>query len=150
MAEPDQTIRFVVASAGDADELADLRVEVMRPSLEAVGRFDMARARRWFLDAFAPDDTQKIERDGELVGFYTVKVFDDHLYLDNLYLRASEQGQGIGSMIVRKVKERASQRSLPIRLAALSGSEANAFYLHHGFKLVRASAFDNHYEFIAD
>ncbi|PCI06075.1 MAG: GNAT family N-acetyltransferase [Hyphomicrobiales bacterium] len=144
----DCTIRFVTASANDRDELADLRVEVMRPSLEAVGRFDMVRARQWFLDTFDPNDTRKIERDGQLIGFYTVKEFDDHLYLDNLYLRAAERGQGIGSMIVGSVKEQARQQSLPIRLAALTGSDANAFYLGHGFKLIRASEFDNYYEFI--
>ncbi|MBL4892399.1 MAG: hypothetical protein JKX91_11375 [Rhizobiaceae bacterium] len=82
----DQTIEFVPANLDDADELANLRVEVMRPSLEAIGRFGMARARQWFLSSFDPNDTQKIERSGLLIGFYTVKEFDDRLYLDNLYL----------------------------------------------------------------
>lgn len=149
MNEPDQAIKFVVAGAKDGDELANLRVEVMRSSLEVLGRFEPGRARQWFLGLFDPDVTQKIERGGKLVGFYAVKEFDDHLYLDNLYLRTVEQGRGIGSMVVEMVKEQASQRTLPIRLAALIGSDANAFYLRHGFKLIEVSEFDNHYEFIA-
>lgn len=150
MVASDQTIKFTPASADDGDELADLRVEIMRPSLEAAGRFDKARARQRFLNSFDPNDTQKIERGGQLIGFYAVKEMGDHLYLDNLYLRAAEQGRGVGSMIVGKIKEQASQRALPIRLAALKGSDVNAFYLRHGFMLTGTSEFDNHYEFIAD
>lgn len=150
MALSDQTIKFVKTSADDGDELADLRVEVMRPSLEAIGRFDPVRARQRFLDSFVPNGTRKIERGGQLIGFYAVKVFDDHLFLDNLYLSPSEQGRGIGSMIVRKIKEQCSRRALPIRLTALIGSDANGFYLRHGFKLYGVSEFDNLYEFIAD
>lgn len=150
MIAPDQTIKFVMASADDGDELADLRVEVMRPSLEAAGLLDMARARRRFLDAFDPKATQKILRGGELVGFYVVREFEDHLYLDNLYLKAKVQGQGIGSMIIKMVKEQASQRAVPIRLTALIDSDANDFYIRHGFRLFEVSEFDNHYEFIAD
>ena len=150
MTKPDDTIKFVVASADDAEALGDLRVEVMRPSLEALGRFDPVRARERFLVSFDPDTTQKIEMGGELIGFYAVKEFDDHLYLDNLYLRAKEQGRGVGSKVIGMIKEQASNRSLPIRLIALIGSDANGFYIRHGFKLFEVSEFDNHYEFIAD
>ena len=48
------------------------------------------------------------------------------------------------------IKEQASNRSLTIRLIALIGSDANGFYIRHGFKLIEVSEFDNHYEFIAD
>lgn len=150
MAEPEKTIKFVVASAEDAEALADLRVDFMRPSLEALGRFDPERARERFLASFDPDTTQKIDMGGELIGFYAVKEFDDHLYLDNLYLRGAEQGRGVGSMIIGMIKEQASKRSLPIRLIALIGSDANGFYIRHGFKLIEVNEFDNHYEFISN
>ncbi|MFK5978030.1 MAG: GNAT family N-acetyltransferase [Rhizobiaceae bacterium] len=148
MVAHDQIIKFVAACAEDSDELADLRVEVMRPSLEAVGRFDEVRARQRFLSSFTPNDTQKIQRNGNLIGFYTVKEFGDHLYLDNLYLKTTEQGQGVGSRVLNHVKERAAHQALPIRLTALVGSDANAFYRGHGFKLIWVSEFDNHYEFM--
>lgn len=49
------------AQASDAEALADLRARAMRPSLEAVGRFDPVRARKRFLDGFVPDQTQVLE-----------------------------------------------------------------------------------------
>ncbi len=41
-------IALAPASARDADRLADIRVEAMRMSLEALGRFDPVRARARF------------------------------------------------------------------------------------------------------
>jgi len=44
----------VPASRSDADELAELRVAVMRASLERTDRFDPERAQRRFRGAFSP------------------------------------------------------------------------------------------------
>ena len=53
-------ITTAMANADDAERLADIRVEAMRPSLQAAGRFDRDRARARFLDAFRPEDTRLI------------------------------------------------------------------------------------------
>jgi hypothetical protein len=45
------------ASPDDAQMLADIRVESMRPSLEALNRFDPVRARDRFLSTFVENDT---------------------------------------------------------------------------------------------
>lgn len=46
--------RFHPATEADATKLADLRVQAMRPSLMAAGRFDPARARDRFLSNYVP------------------------------------------------------------------------------------------------
>ena len=51
---------------GEKEALADLRVAAMRPSLEALGRFDPDRARSRFLDKFIRVATRKIVVDGGL------------------------------------------------------------------------------------
>lgn len=140
-------IEFVPTSQNDAQSLAILRVEAMRESLEAVGRFDPDRARDRFLNSFDPASTTKILKAGRLVGFFAIKVRPDHILLDHLYIARDLQGSGLGSAVIKLVKTRASDASLPIQLCALKGSSSNAFYMHHGFELTNSDALDNYYQF---
>jgi len=139
-------VEYVTATTADAEALATLRVNSMRPSLEAIGRFDPDRARNRFLDSFDPSATQKIVREGKLIGFFVVRLRDDHVYLDHLYIVSNEQGSGIGAKVIDDVKALARKHSLPIRLCALNGSASNGFYQRNGFQRVREDEFDTHYE----
>lgn len=138
-------IVFRTASPENAEELAMLRVEAMRPSLEAVGRFDRDRARRRFLDTYIPSDTIIIQQQTAIVGFYVVRQKPNELYLDHLYVRDDCQGFGIGSRVITKIKADAAKKGLAIGLNALKGSAANEFYQSHGFRLVKVEEFDNQY-----
>lgn len=139
-----QEPRFSIRQATDSDggRLAELRVAAMRPSLEAVGRFDPDRARRRFLDSFRPEDTMMIRVGDALAGFFVLRRHPDHLYLDHLYIAADWQGRGIGRRIVEDIKATARAASLPVRLVALNGSPANAFYRAAGFDVTGTDALD--------
>lgn len=117
--EENLNIEMVAARPTDGNELAVLRVEAMRESLEAVGRFDEQRARDRFLMTFTPTSTDKIMRADKLIGFLVVRILENHVHLDHLYIIKSEQGHGIGAMAMDHVKARAQSLSLPIRLCAL-------------------------------
>ncbi len=133
--------------AGDFEEMLALRIDAMRPSLERVGRFDLARSRERLLAGFLPQYMQHILLDGKRVGFFTLKPEGDAaLRLDHLYLRSSASGQGIGSWVLRQVLAQARERGLPVRLTALKESDANRFYLRHGFVLQGEEGVDLHYE----
>lgn len=140
-------IVFQPTSQNDAKSLADMRVGIMRESLEAVGRFDPERARARFLNSFDPLATTKILMEDLLVGFFVVKLFPDHILLDHLYVARHLQGSGIGSKVLGHVKSVARNVSLPIKLCALKNSPANAFYKMHGFEITHCDALDNYYEF---
>ncbi|MFO1414834.1 MAG: GNAT family N-acetyltransferase [Burkholderiales bacterium] len=129
----------------DAEALADLRVAAMRPSLEAVGRFDEARARRRLLDGFDAHCTRAIVAGGERVGFVVVRPAGDDLLLDHLYLAPSAQRAGLGSAVLRRVIDEARAAGRALRVGALKDSPANAFYAKHGFRLAATSEWDNHY-----
>ena len=75
------------ATAAQAEQLASIRVAAMRPSLEAVGRFDPERARERFLKSYCPGETEIIYANEKIVGFYVLRRRSDHLYLDHLYVR---------------------------------------------------------------
>ncbi|WP_258095254.1 GNAT family N-acetyltransferase [Salipiger pentaromativorans] len=142
-------LRFEGAFESDATALAELRVEAMRPSLQALGRFDPDRARNRFLDGFTPADTTLVYVGPEMAGFFVLRRRPDHLYLDHLYMRAAFQGRRIGGRIVAALQDEARRAALPIRLLALKRSPANAFYCACGFALVSEDGFDNTYEWRA-
>ncbi|MHC0053678.1 GNAT family N-acetyltransferase [Actibacterium sp. D379-3] len=138
---------FGPVHAADADDLADLRLAAMRPSLLALGRFDPDRARQRFLAGFTPDETRWIFQDGRAVGMVVLRDKGDHLYLDHLYVLPAAQGRGTGRKALAALKDIAQARGLPLRLMALKGSAANRFYLGQGFALTGTEDWDNLYEY---
>lgn len=134
-------------SGNDKEALADLRIDAMKESLIAIGRFDPERARSRFLDKFSITDTKKIICENELLGFYEIKNKTDHLYLNHLYIKPSFQNSGLGSKILSNIKSIASNKELSIRLGALRGSKSNDFYKNHGFVYTHEEEWDIYYEF---
>ncbi|MFZ4285438.1 GNAT family N-acetyltransferase [Variovorax sp. HJSM1_2] len=127
-----------------------LRIDAMRPSLERVGRFDFNRARERLTQGFVPAYMQHIVWDGERIGFVTLKPEGrDTLRLDHLYLRHGFHGQGIGAWVLHWAQEQARARGLGIKLTALKLSDANRFYLRHGFVLEGEEGVDVHYRWQA-
>ena len=129
----------------DAEALANIRVQAMRPSLEAIGRFDEDRARRRILDTFDPTATLEILVNEERVGFLVVRHHPDHFYLDHLYIAPAHQGAGLGSAVLRQLIQEARVAGKPMRLGTLKFSPSNNFYVSHGFRLEREEEWDNYY-----
>jgi len=129
----------------DAAHLAELRVLAMRPSLERIGRFDKERARQRLLVNFAAEYTRLIKQDGLLAGFLLLRPQDHDLLLDHFYLHPDFQQRGLGSAVIALVLAEADKLGKIIHVGALRGSNANRFYLRHGFVLREVAEFDNYY-----
>lgn len=139
-------LTFKTSTDQDADLLAELRVQAMQPSLEALGRFDPQRARDRFLATFNSVETRIVYAQSEIAGFFVVRERSDHFYVDHLCIADSFQRRGIGRRIIDAIKRDARNRFLPVRLIALKESPANEFYRSCGFEVVSEEAFDNHYQ----
>ncbi|KZL03480.1 MULTISPECIES: GNAT family N-acetyltransferase [unclassified Pseudovibrio] len=141
-------VPFIVYAAEpeDADLLVNIRVQSMRESLEALGRFDPDRARERFLNNFVCEDTFKLVSGQQILGFYLLRDRKDYIWLDHLYVHPSAQGGGIGAAVISRIKAHAFSKRKPIRLGALKQSKANAFYQRHGFQHTHSAEFDNYYE----
>lgn len=139
------TIALIPVHPDDAEQLVALRIAAMRDSLIRIGRFDPQRARERFLSGFVPAQTRHIAVAGRRIGFVVVKPEPNALLLDHLYLHPHSQGQGIGAIVLARVIAEARAQDLPLKVGALRDSDANRFYLRHGFKLVGQEAFDNYY-----
>lgn len=135
------------ALATDADELADIRVAAMQPSLEAAGLFNPARARRRFLGNFSPPETYKIFSGTRLVGFFVLRAKPDHCFLDHLYVHPDHQRRGHGKNVLNHVLRLARTQGVPVRLMALNDSPALGFYKRAGFRTINADKLDTHLEY---
>jgi len=123
----------------------------MRESLEAIGRFDLERARLRLAATFKPEQTYWIvagsqEREPERIGFYAMQTEADHLMLQHLYLHPSASGRGRGAQVMQRLIAESAQTNLPLRVCALRDSRSNAFYTAHGFVRTGAGEWDIEYE----
>ena len=128
--------------------MADLRAEALRKSLERLGRFDPVRVRERLRGAFEPACMRHILANGERVGYLTLipRAESDSLRLHHLYIRPAHQGHGVGAWALEWVKAQGRAAGQDITLGALRGSDANRFYLRHGFRLVEEQEFDLEYQ----
>lgn len=124
---------YAPAQPGDFESLLALRLRAMRESLERLGRYDEQRARERLAAGFDPSHTRHIVVDGRRVGFIVLKQLSHALRLDHLYVDTEMQDHGIGHQVLLQLCADADRRQLPVELCALKGSDANRFYLRHGF-----------------
>jgi GNAT superfamily N-acetyltransferase len=133
------------AGEGDFEALLALRMAAMRESLERVGRFDPQRARERLSRGYLPAYTRHIRLQGELVGFVVLVPREKDWLLDHLYIHPSVQGQGIGSWVLARVLDDADAQRKAVSVTALKHSDANRFYLRHGFVLQAEGEWDLYY-----
>jgi len=138
-------------ASGDFEAMLALRVDAMRPSLERVGRFDPERSRERLNATFVVPFMHHIVLDGDQrIGFVALRPEGtDALRLEHLYLRTGFQGLGIGEWVLQWAKAQARAQQLDIKLTALQQSDANRFYLRHGFVLEGEEGVDLHYRWSA-
>jgi GNAT superfamily N-acetyltransferase len=149
--------RFKPAMPDDFDTLLALRIATMRPSLQRIGRYDPARAADRFRATFRPEHTRHIvvgdtdagtaEADpaaghhAGCVGFWREDGVPGTMRIEHFYLAAPWQGRGLGGAVLARLFAEAPD-AVRFRVGALRDSDANRFYLRHGFVETGASAFD--------
>ena len=138
-------ITLTPAGDGDFEALLALRMAAMRESLEKVGRFDPQRARERLSRGYLPAYTRLILKDGQLVGFVVLVPRENDWLLDHLYIHPSGQGLGLGSWVLTRVLEEADAHHKAVSVTALKHSDANRFYLRHGFVLQAEGEWDLYY-----
>jgi GNAT superfamily N-acetyltransferase len=139
-------IVFRPASEADFETLLDLRIRVLRPHLERVGRFDPDRARRYFRAGYDPTHLRLILVDDAFAGCVALKPDGDALVLEHFYLDDAVQGRGIGGAVLKLLTDEADAAGKAIRLGVLKGSPAARLYLRHGFAWTHDEPFDDYYE----
>lgn len=138
-------IAFRPASEADFETLLALRIRVLRPHLERVGRFDPERARRYFREGYDPTHLRLILVDDAFAGCVALKPDGDGLVLEHFYLDDAIQGRGIGGRVLAMLIGEADFAGKPIRLGVLKGSPAARLYQRHGFAWSHDEPYDDYY-----
>lgn len=139
------SIVFRPAAEADFETLLALRIRVLRPHLERVGRFDPERARRYFREGYDPSSLRLIEVDGGFAGCVALKPDGDGLVLEHFYLDDAVQGRGIGGAVLRLLLAEADTAGKAVRLGVLKGSPAARLYQRHGFVWTHAEPYDDYF-----
>jgi ribosomal-protein-alanine N-acetyltransferase len=74
--------------------------------------------------------------DGALVGYAGLAVVDDvEAWVQNIAVRRTEQGRGIGTLLLENLLERAADRTVGLEVAA-DNEPAQRLYIRYGFEVV--------------
>jgi GNAT superfamily N-acetyltransferase len=106
----------------------------MRPHVERTwGAWDEADQRRRFDETTDPTTHEIVLLGDEPVGCQWVREHDDSLELVRVYLLPEHQGRGVGTRLVARLRRRAADAGLPLRLRVLRESPARRLYARLGF-----------------
>jgi ribosomal protein S18 acetylase RimI-like enzyme len=116
----------------------------MRASVEATYGWDEAWQTRYFRERFDPARRHVIRYDGVDVGVLSVEEREDGLFLASIAILPEYQRRGIGTTLIRRLQQRASQSGLPLTLQVLKVNQARELYKRLGF--VCTGETDTHYQ----
>ena len=133
---------FEAVTEADFEALLALRISTLRESLERLGRFDPVRARERFRGSFRPQHTRRIRVEGAAAGFVATWPEGSGVRLEHFYIAAAFQRLGLGSAVVKALLDEPAHAGLPFLVAALRASDANRFYLRHGFVVQAETEWD--------
>lgn len=130
---PVRAIRFRPARAVDETFLFALKLQTMKPYIEATFGWDegLARAFLWRTMRGA----SVIEVDGQAAGIFKALCRGSEVYLADFALRPELQGQGLGTSILCGLLGTAATRSQPVDLQVLRCNPAQRLYTRLGFEV---------------
>ena len=138
--------RFGAPKEEHFEPLLELRIAVMRGHLERVFRYEPSRARRIFREHFDEPGLRLILTGEEVAGCVGFRIGAEQIKIDSFYLQQRHHNTGLGTAILKILLAEADALELPIRLEVLTGSQADRFYLRHGFVKLREDAIEGEYE----
>lgn len=130
------------ATTADGPALADLRADVLRASLERLGRYDGIRVREFFLRAYVPGNTWVLTDAVAVLGSIALRPEEEATWVEHFYLAAAVQGGGLGTALLQEVLASADATGTRLRLDVLQGSPARRLYERHGFVLDHEDSVD--------
>ncbi len=116
----------------------------MRPSVERTYGWDEPWQEQYFREHFDPAKQQIIRYDGTDDGVLSVEEREDSLFLALIAILPGYQRRGIGTILVRRLQERAGERGLAVALRVLKTNRARELYERLGFAPTGET--DTHYK----
>jgi len=123
------------AGESDRELLWLIQSTAMRPAVEATWGWDEAFQRSYFDEHYGTVPLQIVRVNGHDAGMVCCEVGPDYVFLRNVALLPTYQGQGIGTEVIRVVMAEAAGRGVPLRLQVLKTNRAQRLYARLGFHM---------------
>ena len=101
--------------------------------IQQFGSWDDLVQRKFFEEAWQPNESQIIQLDGKNIGCIQRRRHPDHIELVEIQLLPDYQGGGIGTSLLKDAIISAHEAGLPLRLRVLKESRAMQLYQKLGF-----------------
>ena len=108
---------------------------------ELLGRWNEPGPRRVVELALVDEGTFIIVTDGLDSGWMHVGESPDSVYLGQLYLAPSLQNRGLGTAVMKELKDRAAQAGKALTLDVMKNNRARSLYERLGFRVVGESEY---------
>jgi ribosomal protein S18 acetylase RimI-like enzyme len=132
------------ADPDDYDFVFGVHCAAMRSSVERVYGWDEDWQARYFRERFSLARRQIIRYDGADIGYISIEEQTTSLFLNTIAILPPYQGRGIGTTLIRRLKQQARRRGIPVTLQVLRGNPARALYERLGFEVTGETS--THYQ----
>ncbi len=123
------------AEQTDLLPMMEIGHEGLRPYIEQIRGWNKQAEEAGFLAHFEPAKIKIIQFDVCDVGYFKIEGFDDHIYIDGIYIHSDFRSKGVGSQVISDLI--ASARK-PLRLRVYKNNPAEKLYRKLGFDVVRS------------
>ena len=125
---------YVTATSSDRSFFIHAHHKAYRNTIERMFGWNEVEQDEFAGRAFDQGGIKVIWSDNQRVGVVGWEQHPDHIWLKELFILPSEQGNGVGSTVIQHIKAIAERRNLPVRLRTLKANlRAKALYERNGF-----------------
>jgi len=134
------------AEYDDRDFIYEIKKNYIYQYVEMLFGWDEEYQRNDFESDFVINKFQIISADEKNIGFTQTNENEYRVYIADIHLLPEYQGQGIGSIIVKTINERALKSGKYVTAQCyISNPRACKLYESHGFEITQTT--DTHYVF---
>ena len=102
--------------------------------VEQFGPWDQEVQNGFFIEAWEKPEFKMIVSEGAVCGFIVVEDCLDGPFINEIVIDKEYQGKGIGSYLIRQIKESAGEEAKSVRLEVLkNNTKAKKLYVSLGF-----------------
>ena len=121
------------ATEADSEFCYDVKKQALGHYVAQIWGWDEAFQREFHRADFElrrPDVVVHLDID---IGTIEITSHGDHIHLGEFYLLPQFQRRGIGTVLLERVIDEATEKAWPVRLEVLKNNPVRSLYLRHGF-----------------
>ena len=139
------TFTFRPANYSDLELTYQLKKDGLKKYVEKIWGWNEKKQAQLHENNFDPKKTKIILLENNKVGFWTEKISDSEIYIENLIIEKNFQNNGLGTKVMHSLINESENKKKSIGLRVLKENKrAIKFYENLGFEKISES--ENHYE----